>query len=450
MGERLDILIRGGTALTLSPGTGEILERADIGIARGRIVFARQRGTGPPPPDAPDVIEAGGFLVMPGLVNTHTHLPMTCFRGMADDLPLREWLTDHIFPAEARLVTPGFCAAGSLLGMIEMIMSGTTTVCDSYFFPDSIAAVALESGMRAVICAGFADFPVPGIPDPAGNVALAEAFLDRWTGLSDRLKPALFCHAPYTCSPGTMQAIKDVARRRNALFMTHLAETRGEVEETRARYGMTPLRHCHRLGLLDEKTVLAHCVWLDDGEIDVLAGTGAAVSHCPESNMKLAAGIAPVADMRARGITVGLGTDGAASNNDLDLFGEMAAAAGIHRLARGDPRVMDGRTVLKMATLDGARLLGLDGEIGSLEPGKRADIILVETRTPGMTPLGDPFEALVRAPSGSGVSTVIIDGRVVMRNRVLTSIDPLDAMERVRSLLSMKNGSCGEGRRLLR
>ncbi|MDD5476250.1 MAG: amidohydrolase, partial [Syntrophales bacterium] len=399
-------------------------------------LFVRKGQTAAARPIAKELIEAEGFMIIPGLVNTHTHLPMVCFRGLADDLPLNLWLREHIFPAESRFVNREFCAAGARLAIAEMILSGTTTVCDSYYFPGSIARVAMEAGIRAVVCAGFADFPVPGIPNQEENVILAEKYLDKWTGLSDLLTPALFCHAPYTCSPETMRSIKDVARRRDALFMTHLAETRWEVEEIRNRYGATPLRHVDHLGLLDENTVLVHCIWVDDEEIEILADRGSGVSHNPESSMKLAAGIAPISKMLERGITVGLGTDGAASNNDLDLIGEMATTSKIHKHVFRNAAVMDGENVLRMATIEGARLIGLEKEIGSLERGKRADIILLDTRTPRMTPPGNPFEKIVNAASAPDVATVIIDGKIVMRDRVITTIDPSEAMERVRSIMS--------------
>ena len=432
MEEKPDILIRGGTAVTLSE-KDMIAENAEIGIRNGRILFVRKQGVAPPV-EAEETIDADGCYILPGLVNTHSHLPMVCFRGLADDVPLEEWLNHHIFPVEARFLSPAFCAAGARLAMAELIMSGTTTVCDAYFFPGSTARSAMDAGMRAVVCAGFADIAVPGIPDPSDNVRLAREFVDRWKDVSGLLTPALFCHAPYTCSPQTLQDIKDVARRNDVLFMTHLAETQWEVSEIRTRYGTTPLRHLDRLGILNESTVLVHCNWVDDEELDILGLRGAGVSHNPESSMKLAAGIAPVPAMLSRKITVGLGTDGAASNNDLDLFGEMKMTFGIHRLLPRNAAAMDCETVLKMATIEGARLLGLADEIGSIETGKRADIILIDGRKPHLTPPGNIIAQIVGSASRADVSWAIIDGRVVMRNGVICTVDIAESMADVRNI----------------
>lgn len=431
--KRIDILIRGGTAVTLSE-RGNIIEDAEIGIGNGEILFIRRGSSKDPLPESVEIIDGSGRYILPGLVNTHCHMPMVCFRGLADDLPLDEWLSGHIFPAEARFVDPAFCAAGARLAIAELILSGTTTVCDSYFIPGAVASVALDAGMRAVICAGFADFSVPGIPDPAKNENIAENFIDRWKGSSRLLTPALFCHAPYTCSPKTMSKIKAVAGRRGVLFLTHLAETRWEVDEINRRYGTTPLRHLDRLGVLDGATILVHCTWLDDKELDILAERRCAVSHNPESNMKLAAGVAPLPAMRSRGIVIGLGTDGAASNNDLDLFCEMRTAVGIHRHASRNRDVMDALSALRMATIEGARVLGLEDKIGSLEEGKRADIILVDREKPRMAIAGDPCELLLWSASGADVSTVLIDGKIVVRERKLTTIDAQRAMEEVRNI----------------
>ncbi|MCK9276007.1 MAG: amidohydrolase [Syntrophales bacterium] len=420
--ETLDILIRGGIVLTISKDK-DVIDNGEIGIRDGRIEFVRAIGTDLHRPEAKEIINAENMLVMPGLVNTHTHLPMIYFRGLADDLPLNEWLVNHIFPAEARFVNSEFCRNGANLAIAEMILSGTTTFCDAYFYPESIAQAAIESKMRGVICAGFADFPAPGNPDPARNAEVARAFLDTWTGFSSLITPALFCHAPYTCAPETFRDIKDIARSKGALFMTHLAETKWEVEDIKNRYGDTPVRLLSKLGILDEKTVAVHCNWLDDEEISIMADCGAKVSHNPESSMKLAAGVAPVPAMLEKGITVGLGTDGCASNNDLDLIKEMGTAAKIHKAVTLDPTVMDARTVLELATIEGAKVLGMEKEIGSIEKGKRADILLIDLNKPHLTPLYNPYSHVVYSASGADVTTSIIDGKVVMRNRNLTTID---------------------------
>ncbi|MEA3470739.1 MAG: amidohydrolase, partial [Thermodesulfobacteriota bacterium] len=306
--ESLDLLIRGGTLLTMSKDM-EIIESPEIGIRDGEIRFVRQDKGKPSSYNAKETIDASGSIIMPGLINTHTHLPMVAFRGLADDLALMDWLLNHIFPVEAKFVNREMVYHSSMLSMAEMILSGTTTFCDGYFFEDGVAEAALDAGMRGVPCQGFVDFPTSDIPDPTKKTAVAETFIKKWSDASSLINPALFCHAPYTCSPETLSSIKGISRAADVPFLIHLAETRDEVSDIRDRYGKTPTRHLHSLGILDEKTIAVHCVWLDEEEKDILAERGVKVSHTPESNMKLAAGTAPVPEMLRKGITVGLGTD---------------------------------------------------------------------------------------------------------------------------------------------
>jgi 5-methylthioadenosine/S-adenosylhomocysteine deaminase len=431
--ERLDLLIRGGTLLTMSRDM-EVIEDPVIGIRGGAILFVREKEDDSLRYQAKETIDASGSVLIPGLINTHTHLPMVAFRGMADDLPLMDWLHHHIFPAEARHVDREMVYHGSLLSIAEMILSGTTTFCDGYFFEDGVAEAAIDAGMRGVPCQGFVDFPTPDIPDPSKRAAVAQAFIRTWSGASPLIHPALFCHAPYTCSPETLSMIKTIARDRDVPFLIHLAETQDEVADMQNRYGKTPVRHLHGLDLLDDRTIAIHCVWLDEEEMDILAGRGVKVSHTPESNMKLAAGTAPVVAMLRKGVVVGLGTDGCASNNDLDLIGEMGTAARLHKVSSMDPTVMDAKTVLKMATIEGAKVLGLDDRVGSIEAGKRADITILDMNRPHLTPLYDAYSHIVYAAGGSDVRTVIIDGRIVMEDRRLLTIDEQEAMERVREI----------------
>lgn len=427
----MDLVIRGGTALTLT-AEGEIIQDAAVGIKGERIAFVEKNGDSPSRRyHARDVMDARGCLILPGLVNTHTHLPMVAFRGMADDLPLMEWLNRHIFPAEAKYVNRQMVYDAARLAIAEMILSGTTTFCDGYFYESGIARAAVECGMRAVPSAGFIDLPFPESPDPSNHTGIAWKYLARWRDRSPLVTPALFCHSPYTCRPETIRTVKEAAREAGVPFLTHLAETREEVRITQEMYGLTPVRHLHRLGVLDEKTIVIHAVWVDDEEIEILGGCGVKVSHCPESNMKLASGICPLTKLIDRGIAVGLGTDGAASNNDLDMFGEMDKAAKVDKVARMDPSIMGAETVLRMATIGGAAVLGLEKEIGSLEPGKMADIIILDTRKPRLTPLYNPYSHIVYAASGSDVKTTIISGKVVMRDRCLTTLDVDEVMAKV-------------------
>jgi 5-methylthioadenosine/S-adenosylhomocysteine deaminase len=427
----LDLVVTGGTLLTMNPAM-EILENPVIGIREGRIIFVRAGMADVP--EAREKLDATGCAVLPGLVNTHTHSPMVCFRGLADDLPLMEWLHRHIWPAEAKYVNRDMVYAGTTLAMAEMLLSGTTTFCDSYFYGSSIARAAVDGGMRAIVCQGFIDFPTPDSPDPSRQIEIAEKFVGTWRNRSPLVTPSLFCHTPYTCSTETLKIIKETARRIDVPFQTHLSETRDEVSIIRERFGKSPVAYLEAIGVLDAKTVAVHCNWLEEEELDLLAERGVKVSHNPESNLKLAAGMANVPRMLRKGITVGLGTDGCASNNDLDLFGEIGTAAKIHKFTEMDPTVMDAVTVLRMATIEGARVLGLEREIGSIVPGKWADLILIDLDKPHLTPLFNLCSHLVYAARGADVTTAVVGGRIVMKDRRLLTIDLPAAMEAVRRI----------------
>lgn len=433
----LDLLIRGSLLLTMSQGSA-VIENPVLGIRDGKIVFVMENDCFQEEDYcAGRIINTRNTLIMPGLVNTHTHLAMSCFRGLADDLPLMTWLHEHIFPVEARHVSPEMVYAGSLLAMAEMILSGTTTFCDGYFFVDSVARAARDAGMRAVVSQGFIDFPTPDTPDPSRQLETVERLLAAWGNASPLIQPALFCHSPYTCSPETLVRIKEAARREDLLYILHLSETREEISLISERYGKRPALFLRDLEVLDSATLAVHCTWLDEEEQSVLAELGVRVSHAPQSNMKLAAGIAPIPAMQARGISVSLGTDGCASNNDLDLFLEMDTAAKIHKVATMDPTVMDARQVVQMATLDGARALGLEDRIGSIEVGKAADLIILDLNQPHLTPMYNPFSHLVYAVSGADVLTSIINGKVVMENRKLCSLDLEAIMKEVNGIAKM-------------
>ncbi|MCB2183641.1 MAG: amidohydrolase [Desulfobulbaceae bacterium] len=402
-------------------------ENGFITISAGRI-----RSVGLMPEfDAPDeawIIDAEGGLVMPGLVNCHNHAGMTLFRGLADDLPLMTWLEKHIFPAEARFVNPEMVYWATKLAAAEMILSGTTTVADAYFFEDESARAFTEAGMRAVAAQGVIDFPAPGVPDPKENVAVAERYLERWQE-NERVRPAVFAHSPYTCSSKTLVAAKEAARRHNALFFIHLSETAGERDLLGEKWSGSPASYLHSLNILDEQTVCVHSVWLDEKDIDLVAESGAQVVSCPESNMKLASGIAPLAELRLAGVNVGLGTDGCASNNDLDLFGEMDACAKLHKVHRLDPTIMKARDVLRMATEDGARLLGMK-DVGLIAPDMRADLIILDLNKPHLTPFYS-IDNLVYAACSADVVTSIIDGKIVMDDREILTFDVAETMDRV-------------------
>ncbi len=381
-----------------------------------------------------------GCLVLPGLVNTHTHAAMTCFRGMGSDLPLLRWLHEIIFPAESAHVNPGMVYHGTLLAAVEALSGGTTTLCDGYFFEESAARAAIDSGIRAVLGQGILDFPTPDNPDPAESRRRTEDFLAAFPSGEPRVRPSLFCHAPYTCGPDTLQWVKELCRSRGILFQIHLSETASEVRDILRLHGKRPVPYLDSLGILDAMTLCAHGIWLDESEIEILAGRGAGISHNPESNMKLASGVAPVSQLLAAGVPVGLGTDGAASNNNLDLFAEMGMAARLEKVFRKDPSACPAHQALRMATLGGARTLGMEDAVGSLEAGKRADVIAVDLNQPHLTPLYNPVSHLVYAVKAGDVRHVWVNGRrVVEAGRVLTTDVPALIAE-VRSILVGENG----------
>ena len=408
-------------------------EAAYLAVADGAIVGIGAMADLPKRSGAARIIDAAGNLVMPGLVNGHGHGAMTLFRGLADDLPLMTWLTEHIFPAEARLVDAEMVYWCSKLAAAEMILGGTTMVADAYFHEDAAAQAFCEAGLRTVAAQGIIDFPAPGVPDPKQNIAAAADFLATWQGKNPLLTPALFCHSPYTCSPDTLQRAKELAREAGSLFFIHLAETREEVAQLKEQHGCTPVALLHALGVLDENTVCVHCVWLEEGDIELLRESGAKVVTCPESAMKLGAGIAPLAELLGAGVEVGLGTDGCASNNDLDLFQEMASCARLHKVAAHDPTRLSAATLLGMATAGGAGVLGLGQQTGRLAVGLRADCLLIDRRQPHLTPFYNP-ETLVYAGRGSDVATVLIDGRVVMEERRFLAFDLAETLGEVRRL----------------
>lgn len=428
-----DLVIAGGILLTMSDSM-QVIHDPVIAVSDGVISLVGQKKDVFSSLQATEFIDASQCIILPGLVNTHTHLAMTCFRGLADDLPLMDWLHHHIFPAESKHVNREMVYQGSLLACAEMILSGTTTFCDGYFYESSVAKAALDAGMRVVPGQGFIDLSAPDREEIQRKIEVAEKFVGKWSDVSPLIKPALFCHSPYTCSPETLREIKVVSRSTGAPFIIHLAETDDEVRLIKERYGTSPVLHLEKLGVLDERTIAVHCVWLDKMDMAVLRSRGVAVSHCPESNMKLASGVAPIPELLDLGIAVGLGTDGCASNNDLDLFLEMDTAAKLHKVHRLDPTVMDARTVLRMATIEGAHVLGLSDRVGSIEVGKWADIILLNRDKPHLTPLYNPFSHMVYAATGQDVTTSIIHGKIVMKDRRLVTLDLAHVIEEVRQI----------------
>jgi 5-methylthioadenosine/S-adenosylhomocysteine deaminase len=430
---RPDLVIEGGIALTMVHEAAP-LENARI-IVRGDRILEIQSGPkkGDLPPHA-EILDAREGIIMPGLVNAHTHAAMTLFRGFADDLPLSTWLHQKIFPAEAKHLNEETVYWGALLACLEMIASGTTTFSDGYFFQDATIRAAHQAGLRAVVAQGVIDFPAPGVPDPKENLSNGRRFLERWIHFSDLITPGLFCHSPVTCSDDTLVQAMESSRSFSVPLQTHLSETAEEVAAVVRKTGVRPVRHLDRLGLLCEGLICAHAIHLDDEEITLLAKRGVKIVHVPESNMKLSSGVARVPDMVAKGLTIALGTDGCGSNNDLDLFKEMDSAAKLSKVFEMNPVSLDAFTVLKMATISGAKALGLEKDIGTLEPGKKADIIVVDIGSPHLVPLYNPFSSLVYSAMGSDVKHVMVNGRILYKDRRCLTLDALEIMSKVRKL----------------
>ncbi len=428
----VDTLFYNGPILTLdSPA---LLDPGLVAVRDGRIVCAVPYAPGAESAfRAAEAVDLSGRrLLMPGLVNAHTHAAMTLFRGLADDLPLMEWLTRYIFPVEKNL-TPEWVFWGTQLACLEMIAGGTTTFCDMYLFTQSVAEAVDAAGLRAVLGEVLYDFPSPNYGPPEAGLRYTRELIARWQG-HDRIRIAVEPHAPYTCSPDLLRECAALAESAGAPLVIHLAETAHEDAVIRERYGLSPVSHLDRLGLLTPRLIADHAVHLTDEEIGLLATRGAAVAHNPESNMKLASGAAPIPALLQAGVRVGLGTDGCASNNNLDLFQEMDSAAKLHKAVRGDPTALPAPQVVRMATAMGADALGLGAVTGSIAPGKAADLILIDFDQPHLTPVYDYPSHLVYCVRGADVTDTMVGGRWLLRNRRFTTLDSERVMERVREI----------------
>jgi 5-methylthioadenosine/S-adenosylhomocysteine deaminase len=417
----VDLVVRGGTVVTMD-ARGSVIEDGAVAVHRGRIVAVGRRAEVDRDFAGRETIEARGRIVMPGLINGHTHIPMTLFRGLADDLDLNEWLTKYIFPAEAKNVTEDFVRVGTRLGLAEMIRGGTTTYCDMYYFEDAIADETAKAGVRGVLGETVIDFPVADNKTFAEALAYTEKFVEKWRGHA-LITPAIAPHAPYTVSEEHLKAVRDLSNRLRATIVIHVAETRKEVEDVTRDHNASPVAYLARIGFLYDRVIAAHTVHLTTEEIELLKRLGVGAVHSPQSNMKLASGVARVPEMLRADLSLGLGTDGAASNNDLSMWEEMDTAAKLHKLTTNDPRVVSAREVLEMATIRGARALHLERETGSLERGKRADLIVVDMDALHQTPMYNVYSHLVYATKANDVRTVVIEGRVVMRDRRLLTLD---------------------------
>lgn len=415
------LVITGGTVLTvddqrrvLSPGAVAIAGTDIVAVGTPAEIAARYT--------AAETIDATGQVVLPGLINTHTHAAMVLYRGLGNDLNLQDWLTKYIFPAEARTVSPEFVRAGTRLAALEMILGGTTTFVDMYYFEEEVAEAAKQAGIRGVLGQTVIQFPVADAKTPEAALARARTFIAKYK--DDALvTPAVAPHSIYTLSAATLQAADRLARDERVPLLIHLEETKKERDDAMAAHGMSPTAYLAKLGLLGPHLLGAHGVWLAPEDIALVAKAGASMSHNPESNMKLASGTAPVAGYLAAGVSLGLGTDGAASNNDLDMFEAMRQAAFLQKVVRNDPTAAPATQVLEMATRLGARAIGMGDTLGQLAVGRRADVIIVDTTRPHLQPMFDPVAQVVYAAKASDVRTTVIDGRIVMHERMVRTLD---------------------------
>ena len=431
-GEQVDVLVSGGTVVTMDAsamvipdGAVAINGSAIVGVGSRQDLEGRYRPS--------RTIDARGQIILPGLINTHTHAPMVLYRGLADDLALMDWLTKYIFPAEKATVSPEFVRVGTRLAALEMIESGTTTFADMYYFEDDIAEVVHTAGLRAVLGQSVIKFPVADAATPELALARAEAFIAKWKD-DALITPAVAPHAPYTLEGVTLQAARALANKYRVPLLIHLAETKDEIAIIQTAHKTTPARYLEGLGVWGGRSLAAHAVWLDDADMQVLKQRGVGLAHNPESNMKLASGVARVPDWLKQGLRAGLGTDGAASNNDLDMFEAMRTAALLHKSSTGDPRALPAREALELATRRGADALGLGARIGSLEVGKQADLITVAMDGARHTPMFDAISHLVYVARGDDVRTTMVAGRVLMEGRRVQSLKSRDVLADARAM----------------
>jgi 5-methylthioadenosine/S-adenosylhomocysteine deaminase len=428
--EKIDLLVTNGTVITMD-SQRRVLEDAAVAV-RGDSVVAVGASAELTSKYAPaKVIDAHGAIVMPGLINGHTHAAMSLFRGIAEDLSLDDWLHAYIFPAEARNVTEDFAAWGTRLAILEMLRGGVTTYADMYYFEDAVARVTKKAGMRGVLGETIIDFPAPDNKSLPQAFDYTQKFLDHWKG-DPLIVAAVAPHSMYTCSEKTLQGAADLARRNNAPILIHIAEAPFELEQSRNKYGLTPVAYLSRAGVLGPDVIGAHCILVDQADIATLAHFGVGCVYNPSSNMKTAAGVMPIVEMLAAGEAIGLATDGAASNNNLDMFEEMDLAPKLQKLARMDSRALPAEQVVALATITGARALHLEEQIGSLEPGKKADLILVDTSAAHATPMYNVYSQLVYALKASDVRTVVIAGKIVMQDRQMLTLNESEILAKAR------------------
>ncbi len=429
--ESVDLIVSGGTVVSMDEKR-TIFEDGSVAVRGDSIVAVGPRAEVEAKYKGAQVMDAKGRLVLPGFINGHTHVPMTLFRGLHDDVTLNDWLYKYIFPAEAKNVNEEFVRWGTRLAAAEQIRAGVTTFADMYYFEDAVAEETKAAGMRGVLGETFIDFPAPDNKSEAEMLAYTGRFLKRWQG-DALIQAAPAPHSIYTCSKKTLQDAAALARKYHAPILIHVSEMKKEWADSEKQNGMSPVQYLEKIGVLGPDVVAAHCIFVDEADRKLLAERQVGCVHNPSSNMMIASGVSPVPEMRAAGIAVGLGTDGpAGSNNDLDLMEEMDLAAKLAKITKLDPRALTAQAVVEMATIDGARALHMQKEIGSLEAGKKADLVLISLEEPNAVPMYDVYAQIAYSLKGSDVETVVIGGRVVMRNRKLLTVNETEVLEKAR------------------
>jgi 5-methylthioadenosine/S-adenosylhomocysteine deaminase len=440
--EDVDLIVSGGTVVTMN-GTRAVYQDGSVAIKGDAIVAAGPRAEIESRYKSAQTIEGRGRLVLPGFINGHTHVPMTLFRGLHDDVTLNDWLYKYIFPAEAKNVNEEFVRWGTKLAAAEQIRSGVTTFADMYYFEDAVAEETKAAGMRGVLGETFVDFPAPDNKSEAEMLSYTEKFLKRWQG-DALIHAAPAPHSIYTCSKKTLEDAAALARKYHAPILIHVAEMKKERDDSEKVNGLSPVQYLEKIGVLGADVVAAHCIFVDEADRRLLAERQVGCVHNPSSNMMLASGVSPVPELRAAGVAVGLGTDGpAGSNNDLDLMEEIDLAAKLAKITKMDPLALNAKAVVEMATIDGARALHMEKEIGSLEAGKKADLVLISLDEPNAVPMYDVYAQIAYSLKGSDVETVVIGGRVVMRDRKLLTVDEPRVLEKAREYGKSVKASLG-------
>jgi len=440
--KHVDLIVTGGTVLTMNE-TRTVYEDGAIAVQGDTIVAVGSRNELEAKYVASQTVDARGKLLLPGFINGHTHVPMTLFRGLHDDVTLNDWLYKYIFPAEKKNVDEEFVRWGTRLAAAEQIRGGVTTFADMYYFEDAVAEETKSAGMRGVLGETFIDFPAPDNKSEAEMLGYTEKFLKKWQG-DPLIHAAVAPHSIYTCSQKTLQDAAALARKYHAPILIHTGEMKKEWDDSEKQNGMSPVQYLDKIGILGPDVVSAHCIYVDEADQKTLAQRQVGCVHNPSSNMMLASGVAPVAAMRTAGVAVGLGTDGpAGSNNDLDLMEEMDLAAKLAKITQMDPLALNAKAVVEMATIEGARALHMEKEIGSLEAGKKADFIIISLDEPNAVPMYDLYAQLAYALKGSDVETVVIGGRVVMRDRKLLTVKEEEVMAKAREYKKTVAASLG-------